>query len=332
MDLRKTLAVGLMALAILILISIPLWLFTPVGSIFGSAQANLNGPPLTPLPFKVIPRPKPQPVLLAQGTPDQFSANYAMLMDANTGTILYDKNGEMPVPMASTTKIMTALIAIQSGKLTQMVTIGQDAFNEVHLNGGSGANLVVGDQIPLQDLLYGLMLPSGDDAAVAIADAVGGSVPNFVTIMNVEAQRLHLYQTHYANPDGLEVTDSQGNPISGVHYTTAYDLARLTSYAMSVPLFAQIVQTKEMQLPATAVRHAYVWTNINFLLFNYRGTIGVKTGWTPQAGGCLVFAARRNGQTLIGVVLDSANETTRFTDAETLLDWGFKLPVQLPQA
>ena len=243
-------------------------------------------------------------------------------MDADTGSILYEKDAEQPVPMASTTKIMTALIAIQSGKLNRMVTIGQDAVNEVIQNDGSGANLVAGDRLRLQDLLYGMMLPSGDDAAIAIADAVAGSVPNFVTIMNVEARRLHLYQTLYSNPDGLEY---------GLHYTTAYDLVRLARYAMSIPLFAQIVQTKEYDVPASSTNHAYQWKNINQLLFDYQGSIGIKTGWTPQAGGCLVAAVRRNGHMLISVVLNSANETTRFTDAQTLLNWGFGLPVQIPR-
>ncbi len=233
--------------------------------------------------------------------------------------------------MASTTKIMTALIAIQTENLDQPVRVGQDAWNEVNLNGGSGANLVVNDKLTLHDLLYGLMLPSGDDAAVAIADAVGGSVPNFVQMMNREALRLHLYQTHFANPDGLEVLNSQGTPLNGVHYTTAYDLVRLAQYAMHLPLFAQIVQTLVYDVPATSAHAAYHWKNINALLNTYKGTLGIKTGWTPQAGGCLAFEVKRDGHTLIGVVLHSADEASRFKDAEKLLNWGFNLPMQIPK-
>ncbi len=331
MNQRRILAIILLALAILIVISVPVWLFTPLGAnVLGLGQPNLNGPPLTPLTFKIIPRLPPQAVLTPKGAPGSLLASEAILMDANTGNILYEKDAEHPLPMASTTKIMTALIAIQSGKLNQVVTVGQDAVNEVIQNGGSGANLVVDDQIRLQDLLYGMMLPSGDDAAIAIADAVAGSVPNFVTIMNVEARKLHLYQTLYSNPDGLEY---------GLHYTTPYDLVRLARYAMSIPLFAQVVQTKEYDLPASGVHHAYQWKSINLLLSNYNGAIGIKTGWTGAAGGCLVFAAKRGGHTLIGVVLHSSapgstqaqDEQTRVADSETLLNWGFALPVQVPR-
>ncbi|MEO7021993.1 MAG: D-alanyl-D-alanine carboxypeptidase family protein [Ktedonobacteraceae bacterium] len=344
MNRRRLLAIILLTIAIILLIGTPVWLFTPLGAnVAGFGQVDLNGPPLTPIAFRTVPRTVPQAVLTPLGEPSQFSASEALLMDADTGNILYEKNGEVPVPMASTTKIMTALIAIQSGKLDQIITVGQDAYDEVHNNGGSGAQLVVGNKIKLQDLLYGLMLPSGDDAAVVIADGVAGSTQNFVSIMNVEAQKLHLYSTHFANVDGLQPFDSQGNPIFGQHYTTPYDLARLAHYAMNIPLFAQIVQTKEHDLPASGTHNSYPWTNINTLLFTYNGMLGIKTGWTPQAGGCLVFAAKRNGHTLIGVVLHSTkpastsdqqqiqDEQLRMTDARTLLDWGFALPMQVPQ-
>lgn len=332
MDRRRSLAIVLLVTSIMLFIGTPIWLFTPLGAnVAGFGLADLNGPPLAPLTFQPLPPVRPQAVLTPKGEPDQLSASEALLMDADTGNILYEKNGEVPVPMASTTKIMTALIAIQSGKLDQMITVGQDAFNEVVQNGGSSALLVVGDQIKLQDLLYGLLLPSGDDAAVAIADGVAGSVPNFVHIMNVEAQKLHLYSTRYDNPDGLQPTDNQGNPIFGLHYTTAYDLARLTHYAMRLPLFDQIVQTKEYNLSASGTHHGYLWHSTNELLGVYQGMLGVKTGTTPQAGECLVFAAKRQGHTLIGVVLHATTDASRFTDAQTLLSWGFALPVQIPQ-
>jgi serine-type D-Ala-D-Ala carboxypeptidase (penicillin-binding protein 5/6) len=297
-----------------------------------SRQSSLltNTPSPTPILLSPTPTPIPTPVLTPKGNPAPITAAAAILLDDGTDNILFSQNAEKPLPMASTTKIMTAIIAIQAGNLDQEVTIGQDAVNEVTQNGGSGAGLVANDKLTLRDLLYGLMLPSGDDAAVAIADNVAGSVPNFVQIMNLEAQRLHLYQTHYANADGLEVLDNHGNPITGVHYTTARDLMRLARYAMSIPLFAQIVKTEHYTVPASATSHAYKWTNINNLLYDYKGTLGIKTGWTPQAGGCLVFAAQRSGHTLIGVVLHSTNETTRFTDAEALLNWGFALPLLPP--
>jgi serine-type D-Ala-D-Ala carboxypeptidase (penicillin-binding protein 5/6) len=330
---RKTLAISLLIIAIVLIIGVPIWLLTPLGAdVLNLGQSDLNGPSLAPLAFTPISRSKSQAVLTVEGMPGQVNASEAILMDADTGNLLYEKDAEDPVPMASTTKIMTALIAIQSGKLDQMVTIGQDASDEVTQNNGSSAQLVVGDRITLQDLLYGLMLPSGDDAAVAIADRVAGSAQNFVTIMNVEARKLNLYQTRFFDVDGLPPTDNQGNPINGVHYSTAYDLVRLARYAMRLPLFAQIVQTKTYNLSASGTHHTYKWTSTNKLLGVYSGILGIKTGTTPEAGECLVFAAKRNGHTLIGVVLHATTDADRFNDAQTLLNWGFALPIQVSKS
>ena len=251
------------------------------------------------------------------------------MLDNDTGHILDDQNGERPLPMASTTKIMTALIAIQTGDLNQVVTIHQDAINEAILHNGSNAKLRVGDRLTLKDLLYGLMLPSGDDAAVAIADAVGGSTPHFVNTMNLFAYRLRLFQTHYINPDGLTYYEANGQPVPG-HYTTAYDLVRLARYAMTIPLFAQIVSSPHYQLAATSAHHSYSWDNTNTLLTTYTGATGIKTGFTNEAGGCLVFSATRARHHLIGVVLHSLDEAHRITDAKILLDWGFALPLLPP--
>jgi D-alanyl-D-alanine carboxypeptidase (penicillin-binding protein 5/6) len=320
-----------MVIGLVLFSAMSMLFLTPLHAVLSANQASVSTPTPTPVPFVPTP-PLPLPaVLTPKGAPGHFIADAAILIDADSGDILYDRNGESPMAMASTTKIMTALIAIQTGNLDQPVLVGQDAWNEVNLNGGSGANLVVNDRLTLHDLLYALMLPSGDDAAVAIADAVGGSVPNFVQMMNREALRLHLYQTHFANPDGLEVLNRQGTPLNGVHYTTAYDLVRLAQYAMHLPLFAQIVQTPVYDVPATGVHTSYHWKNINALLSTYKGTLGIKTGWTPQAGGCLAFAVKQDGHTLIGVVLHSADEASRFKDAEKLLNWGFSLPMQIPQ-
>jgi len=239
--------------------------------------------------------------------------------------------------MASTTKIMTAAIAIQAGNLDKVITIQQDALNEVNNNNGSNANLQVGDQITLKDLLYALLLPSGDDAAIAIADGVSGNMQSFVTVMNIFAYRLHLFQTHYINPDGLTYYGAANTPLSE-NYTTAYDLLRLTQYAMKLPLFAEIVKTTEYRLARDVHHHGYTWKTTNSLLAYasdaptvkvYPGATGIKTGYTVEAGGCLVFSATRNGHDLMGVVLGSANKTSRFLDAITLLNWGFGLPVRV---
>ena len=326
---RRTVAITLLFIAISIIIVVPVLVFTPMGKrlLDGSTPTTSATPTLAPV--TPTPTPKPTPILTARGKPPAITATEAILLDSDTGHILDDLDGERPVPMASTTKIMTALITIQTADLNKVVSIQQDAMNEVILHNGSSANLHPGDRLTLRDLLYGLMLPSGDDAAIAIADAVGGSTANFVNMMNLFAYRLHLFQTHYINPDGLTYYDANGQPIPG-HYTTAYDLVRLARYAMSIPLFAQIVQMQHYQLPATSTHHSYSWENTNTLLMTYPGMTGIKTGFTVEAGGCLVFSATRAGHHLIGVVLHSADETRRFSDARILLDWGFALPLLPP--
>lgn len=295
--------------------------FTPVGAYLLNGQTSIAP---TATPMSTLP---PKPILTVAGKSPTVSASAAYLFDADTGHTLADFHGETPLPMASTTKIMTAIIAIQSADPEQLIPIHQDAINEVIQNQGSSAQLIAGDKIPLKDLLYGLLLPSGDDAAVAIADAIGGTKANFANIMNIYAYRLRLFQTHYINPDGLQARG---------HYTSAYDLARLAHYAMTLPTFAQIVQTQSYTLPAKGGHHQYLWKTTNQLLGTgtdaYTGATGIKTGTTPEAGFCLVFSATRNGHHLIGVVLHSTSEAHRFTDAKTLLNWGFALPLLPPVA
>ena len=324
---RRTIALALLFISISTIILVPIFTFTPLGKHLFDGSTSTPTPTIKP--FTPTPTPKPTPILTAKGTPPAITASESILLDNDTGHILYESNGERPVPMASTTKIMTALIAIQAGALNTIVTIHQDATNEVILNNGSSAKLHVGDQLTLKDLLYGLMLPSGDDAAVAIADTVGGSTTNFVDLMNLFAYRLHLFQTHYINPDGLTYYDANRQPIPG-HYTTPYDLVRLSRYAMTVPLFAQIVRTQHYSLPATSLHHSYAWDNTNLMLTTYKGVTGIKTGFTLEAGECLVFSATRSGHHLIGVVFHSIDATHRFSDAKTLLDWGFRLPLLPP--
>lgn len=324
---RRSIAIALLFISITTIILVPIFTFTPIGkSLFGGSTLTSTPAfkPITPTPT-----PKPTPILTARGTPPAITASESILLDNDTGHILYESNGEKPVPMASTTKIMTALIAIQAGDLNTPVTIHQDAINEVILNDGSSANLHVGDQITLRDLLYGLMLPSGDDAAIAIADAVGGSTANFVNLMNLFAYRLHLFQTHYINPDGLTYYDANRQPIPG-HYTTPYDLVRLANYAMNIPLFAQVVHTQHYALAATSSHHSYTWDNTNLLLKTYSGATGIKTGFTLEAGECLVFSATHSDHHLIGVVFHSIDAAHRFSDAKILLDWGFGLPLLPP--
>lgn len=253
----------------------------------------------------------------APAAPPAITARAAALYDATTGKMLLSTNADSEMPMASTTKIMTAVVALTYGKLDQPITVGPDAV-ALDNQGTSIAGLKQGETLTLRELLYCLMLPSGDDAALAIADGVGGSQAGFVALMNLEAGLLGLSHTHYANPHGL---DEPG------HFTSAGDLIRLTAYAMRSPVFAQAVDTAVITLPANATHHAFVLTNTDELLpgepFAYDGAIGVKTGYTGGAGYCLVFEATQPQGTLIGVVLGESQYDARFTDATALLTWGF---------
>jgi D-alanyl-D-alanine carboxypeptidase (penicillin-binding protein 5/6) len=203
-----------------------------------------------------------------------------------------------------------------------VVTIQQDAVDEVNHHQGSSAQLVVGDQLTVHDLLYGLLLPSGDDAAITIADAVAGSPTNFVALMNQEAQRLHLNHTHFINPDGLTYQNGQGSTTLVYNSTSASDLVNLTQRALQNPLLAQIVLSSTYNVPPTLTHHSYAWVNTNTLLTSYPGATGVKTGSTQEAGPCLIFSAERKGQELIGVVLHAStmDQDQRFSDATNLLN------------
>ena len=205
--------------------------------------------------------------------------------------------------MASTTKIMTALVAIEEGRLEDRVRIGPQAIRIY----GSRAGLRAGQELRLEDLLHGLLLSSGNDAALAVAEHVAGSVEAFVERMNARARELGLLHTRFVNPHGL---DAPG------HYSTAYDLAQLARVALLHPTFARIVARKEYPIPPLGT-----WHNTNRLLWSFEGIEGVKTGTTGRAGDCLVAAASRSGMRLISVVLGSDN---RWADTARLLEYGFR--------
>jgi D-alanyl-D-alanine carboxypeptidase (penicillin-binding protein 5/6) len=242
-------------------------------------------------------------------------------MNERTGTVYIERNAETELPMASTTKIMTAVVALTFGKLDQRITVGPDATALQHTD-ASVAGLRLGDTLTLHDLLYALLLPSGDDAAVVIADGVAGSQEQFVALMNAEAVLLGLTHTHYADVHGL---DAPG------HYTTARDLALLTLVAMRSPTFAQVVGSATYSIGSSADHTKYTWPSTNKLLTTrrYPGVTGVKTGFTGNAGECLVFAAKRSYGELLGVELDEPSDGARFTDAAALLNWGFTIQYAL---
>ncbi|HEY8361401.1 MAG TPA: D-alanyl-D-alanine carboxypeptidase family protein [Tissierellaceae bacterium] len=233
-----------------------------------------------------------------------LSAKSCILMDANTGRILYEKNPHIKMPMASTTKIMTALIALEYGNLSDKVVIPAEAVGIE----GSSIYLKEGEVVTLEDLLYGLMLRSGNDAAVAIAIHVGGSLENFIDMMNKKAMEIGAINTNFTNPHGLH---------DDLHYTTAFDLALITREAFKYEEFAKIVSTKNYISDRLENNYYY---NKNKTLWEYKGGDGVKTGYTMKSGRCLVSSATRNNHRLIAVSLNASNW---FNDNYKLLDYGF---------
>lgn len=268
-------------------------------------------------PFATPTAPAPTATASLPRTPaPRIAARSAYLMNAQTGEVYLSVNADAPVAMASTTKIMTALAAIQfSPSLDLPVKVGADAV-AMNTNGNSVAGLRQGDTITLREALYALMLPSGDDASVAIADAVAGSPAKYVGLMNLEAALLGMRHTRYMNVHGL---DEDG------HYSSARDLTLLADYAMANADFRAVVSTPEYKLDKTAQHTTYDWKTTNNLLTvrHYDGALGVKTGHTENADYCLVFEAAHTDRRLVGVVLGEKTDAGRFTDAAALLDWGF---------
>jgi D-alanyl-D-alanine carboxypeptidase (penicillin-binding protein 5/6) len=320
---RSAVILGLIVLAACLLVVMPVVALPSLRAVFlGSGQSlrvtpTVKARPVTPTPLPTLP-----PVLTVRGPLPKTEAKAVYLLDEDSGRVLMDVHGEETLPMASTTKIMTALVALQTASLEQPIPVTQDAVDRL-LDDGSGAGLVVGDTLSLKDMLYALLVPSGDDAAYAIADALGdGDRAAFVQRMNLFAYRHQLFQTHYDDPDGLNGFGDEE------HYTSARDLVRLAQYAMSVPMFAQIVDTQHYTV--NTALHSYSWDTTNTLLGTYKGMTGIKTGHTDAAGYCLVFAATRNHHHLIGAVLGEASEEQRDSDVTKVLNWGFGLPVLPP--
>lgn len=230
-----------------------------------------------------------------------ISAQKAILMDAETGRVLYEKDADSRSLIASTTKIMTALIVCEHCNVLDRMKIPKEAVGIE----GSSMYLQEGEVLSLQELLYGLMLRSGNDAAVALAIYCGGTVESFAAMMNDKARQLGLTGTHFENPNGLD---------SPNHYSTARDLAVLTAYAMKNPIFYQTVSSKSVRVGNRSMQ------NHNKLLWRVEGADGVKTGYTKAAGRILVSSATRDGRRLICVTINDGND---WADHSTLLEKGF---------
>lgn len=235
-----------------------------------------------------------------------ISAPGAILLEASTGQVLYAKNAHQERPPASTTKILTAILGLELGRLDDYVKVSKYAASTP----GASIDLVPGVILRLEDLIKGALLNSGNDATVAIAEHLAGSEETFAWLMNRKAVLLGAFQSHFVNPNGL--------PAEG-HYSTPYDLGVITRYALTHPLFRQMVKVRQAQIMTSdGPRYLY---NTNRLLGSYKGADGVKTGTTNAAGQCLVASATREGRQIIAVVLRSED---RYEDASALLDYGFE--------
>lgn len=251
----------------------------------------------------------------------------AVLIDVNTGTILAEKNADQKMYPASLTKIMTAILALEMGELSDVIEVDDDTPYEI---AGSHIALEPGEILSLKDMLYALMLPSANDAALAIAKHYGGSEEEFVKLMNNKAKELGAYNTNFVNPHGLHDEN---------HYTTAADLALITKYAMNNDEFRKIVQTDRYEIkPTNKKNETRYFTNLNRLVYNsgynqiyvdgayinpeYEYATGVKTGYTPEAGNTLVASAEKNGTELIAVAMNGVS-LEMYQDAHNLFNYGF---------
>ncbi|WP_230465981.1 D-alanyl-D-alanine carboxypeptidase family protein [[Actinomadura] parvosata] len=238
----------------------------------------------------------------------------AYLLDASSGETLLDKDGTERMPIASLTKTMTAYVVLQTAKPTDVVRISAEDAAYAEDGGGTTADLRPGDRLTVGELLYGLMLPSGADAAHALARTYGPGVRGFVARMNATARALGMNDTHYVNADGLPTPGGDG-------YSTARDQAVLAAKALRVPLIKEVAGTQRHYLDATREHRSYSWRNTNRLL-GTPGAIGLKTGFTRAAGYCLAFAGESDGRMLVGILLDESVSSRRFSTAEALLSWG----------
>ncbi|MHC0036065.1 D-alanyl-D-alanine carboxypeptidase family protein [Pseudoneobacillus sp. C159] len=237
------------------------------------------------------------------------SASAAVLMDQESGRVLFEKGAHEKRRIASITKIMTAILAIESGKLENTVTVSDKATRAE----GSSVYLKPNEKIKLEHLVYGLMLRSGNDTAEAIAEYVGGSLDGFVYLMNLKAQEIGMANTHFANPHGLDNYEN--------HYSTAYDMALLTRYAMQNETYRVISGTKVYKAPNPNEKWDRVWRNKNRMLTKYKYSTGGKTGFTKRANRTLVSTAKKGDMELISVTLNAPDD---WNDHISMFEFGFQ--------
>lgn len=248
--------------------------------------------------------------LTAHADIGNVSAESAVLVEQGSMRVLFEKNSHNKMPMASTTKIMTAILLIESGDLNRQLTITSEMLAGVE---GSSVGFRAGNVVTCADLAYGMMLASGNDAANAAAVYMAGSLEKFADMMNEKAAQIGMADTHFVTPSGLDAEE---------HYSTAYDMALLASYAMANPIFAEIAGTTVHPITCGDPVQTVYFSNHNRLLKTYEGAKGVKTGFTKKSGRCLVSFAERNGVKLIAVTLKAPDD---WNDHKTLFDYGFSI-------
>jgi D-alanyl-D-alanine carboxypeptidase (penicillin-binding protein 5/6) len=299
------------------------------GAVFGAQRVAVDARPhhnpaaRLRAVVRTLPQARPAPPRLLHGPPllrgqlgKRFLGRAGILVDARTGRVLWEKRPHQRRPVASTTKIMTALLALKEVPWRSVVTVNRAVTHVPLVREG----LRKGEHVRAWKLFYSLLLYSGNDDAAQLAISAAGSHRAFIAQMNAEAHRLGLHDTHYSSASGVR---DQGN------YSSAWDLAALTRYARRSRVFRRIVQRKRIEVPWSRPTDAKVYVNNNLLLRLYPGANGVKTGYTHAAGWCLVASATRHGRTLIAVVLDSPNI---YSDAKALLDLGFRHERRSPAA
>lgn len=255
----------------------------------------------------------PYPAVAADADQPPIQTLAAVLIDSESGQIVFEKNADTVVPIASTTKLMSAIVAREKLSLDQVVEITREHTSVI----GSDMGLRPGEKLTVRDLLTGLLVASGNDAAWALAETASGSREAFVAAMNAKAQQIGLVATSFADPAGLETTSQ----------STAFELAVIARAALADEFIAEVVRLPEVRLVSTNGLVAHDLKNSNRLVneFNYLGAIGLKTGYTPEAGHCLVAGAERDGHQLIAVILHTTEDTITASavEARKLLDWGW---------
>jgi D-alanyl-D-alanine carboxypeptidase (penicillin-binding protein 5/6) len=250
-----------------------------------------------------------------------------VLADAATGQVLWGRDVGTPRPMASVTKVMTALLVLRSGDLGREIRVPKAAVTYAWKHGGETAALRPGDVLTARELLEALLLPSGADAAYTLANAYGPGLHAFLARMNATAAAMGMSRTHFTSPDGLPY------PTETSTYSTPADLLRLGLEAMRSPVFRSVVDRPFYHLAKGRGHHSYWWDNTDELIGSYRGAVGIKTGYTDDAAHCLLFEAVRDGRVLIGVVLHSpaTGPAAGARDAARMLNWGFRLRAADPR-